>query len=126
MFLWGSEYNLVDTEYEPVLKQYLPEKDEYTCEKRIRQTIESILDRYPGNILIVSHGSPTAAIHTVLGHEHREIGYCAVSKFVATPLHKTDMETIKDNLGFKYSFDCQLAGDLSHISDPTNMSINRL
>jgi broad specificity phosphatase PhoE len=119
-----NEFKIVDPEYDSFLKEYLPEDNEYVCEKRIRQTIENLLDKYPGNVLIISHGSPIAAIHTVLGNTNRDIGYCALSHFVVTQttesLPSHDQST-KHDLNSKYKFKCVLAGDQTHLTDPTKV-----
>jgi|UniRef100_A0A914QSX0 broad specificity phosphatase PhoE len=126
-----SNYELIDPEYEHFLKEFLPEDDEYVCERRIRKTIESILEKYTGNILIISHGSPIAAIHTVLGRKYRYVGYCGISKFVVTPTSESSPTNRENKNGpndihSKYHFKCSLAGDYSHLSDHTNLHTREL
>uniref|UniRef100_A0AC35F7C2 Phosphoglycerate mutase n=1 Tax=Panagrolaimus sp. PS1159 TaxID=55785 RepID=A0AC35F7C2_9BILA len=119
-----NDFKLIDANYDSFLKDFLPEDNEYVCEKRIRSTIENLLDKYPGNVLIISHGSPIAAIHTVLGNTNRDIGYCAISHFVVTqtteslPTHNGE---VQHDLHKKYKFKCILAGDMKHLSDPTTV-----
>uniref|UniRef100_A0AC34F4D6 Phosphoglycerate mutase n=1 Tax=Panagrolaimus sp. ES5 TaxID=591445 RepID=A0AC34F4D6_9BILA len=126
-----NNFDLVDSEYEHFLKEFLPEDDEYICELRIKKTIESILEKYSGNILIISHGSPIAAIHTVLGRKYRYVGYCAISKFVVTPTSESSPTNRENKSGHhdihsKYNFKCTLAGDISHISDRSNLHTREL
>uniref|UniRef100_A0AC34FUB4 Phosphoglycerate mutase n=1 Tax=Panagrolaimus sp. ES5 TaxID=591445 RepID=A0AC34FUB4_9BILA len=118
-----NDFPGVDPEYDNFLKDFLPENDEYVCEKRIRQTIENILEKYPGNILIVSHGSPIAAIHKVLGNTIRDIGYCALSYFIVTKVEEAaDIDNDgKNDIDAKYNFKCVFAGDMSHLSQKTEV-----
>lgn len=140
LIFFSNDFKLIDANYDSFLKDYLPEDNEYVCEKRIRQTIENLLDKYDGeqsfftinfllkivigNVLIISHGSPIAAIHKVLGNTNRDIGYCAVSHFIVTqtaeslPTHNGE---VQHDLHRKYKFKCVLAGDMLHLSDPTTV-----
>uniref|UniRef100_A0A914Y6S0 Phosphoglycerate mutase n=1 Tax=Panagrolaimus superbus TaxID=310955 RepID=A0A914Y6S0_9BILA len=77
-----------------------------------------------GNILIVSHGSPIAAIHKVLGNTNRDIGYCALSYFVVTKGESNDNdedEDAKNGIHAKYNFKCVFAGDMTHLSQKTEV-----
>lgn len=70
-----------------------------------------VIQKFSGtNILIVTHNDIIAAIHDYLcGPDNwKYVGLATVSKFV----EKRDG-----------SFTCELSGDFSHLSDPTNLRI---
>ncbi|VDL76717.1 unnamed protein product [Nippostrongylus brasiliensis] len=104
-----KKFPLVDTDYKPVYtKDTMPpelEGDE-SCIPRVRRTLREIIQKYDGDLLLVSHGAPVGAIHQVWGGSFTYVGQATVSKFV---------EKEKGVVDLQYSSDC------SHLSDKSNL-----
>ena len=82
-------------------------------------------------MLIVSHGSPIAAMHTVLNKKYKYVGICTISHYVMqdagsdSPSNRENKRKVEEsNLHTKYSIKCLLAGDSSHLSDRNNLRDN--
>ncbi|KAK0423213.1 hypothetical protein QR680_008029 [Steinernema hermaphroditum] len=101
-----EQFPLIDAGYKPIVKQAQSPEDD--CTPRVRKTLDGLLSRFNGNLLIVSHGSPIGATHTVLTGRYFYPGQCTISAFQ------------KDDPSLAL-FDRVLAGDSSHLSDPTNL-----
>uniref|UniRef100_A0A915AIU4 Uncharacterized protein n=1 Tax=Parascaris univalens TaxID=6257 RepID=A0A915AIU4_PARUN len=101
-----EDFPAIDLLYKPVVSNPQPEKDEISCKQRVTEVIDLTMDRFEGDILFVSHGSPIAMIHEVLTGNWHYIGQCTISKFVSN-----DQGT----------FQAVLQGDSTHLSDRTNL-----
>ncbi|KAL6735690.1 hypothetical protein Aduo_006106 [Ancylostoma duodenale] len=97
----------VDDTYEPVYSVLPPEfGGDAGCIPRVIKTLKTILTKYPtGNILFVSHGSPTAACHLAINGSWKYVGQCTIGKVI------TNADTMK----------CEYFGDKRHLSDQTNL-----
>lgn len=100
------DFPMVDTKYIPIISRPEPELNEIGCSGRISEVIQNSLQRFSGNLLFVSHGSPIAMFHEVLTGQWHYVGQCTISKFVS------------DESGH---FHAVLLGDSSHLSDRTNL-----
>ncbi|CAJ0946722.1 unnamed protein product, partial [Mesorhabditis belari] len=97
----------INTDYSPVLTE-LPAEigGDEGCAGRVHQTLHSIIQRFPqGNLLFVSHGSPTASAHQSLFGDWGYVGQC----------------TLGEVLERDGKFELLKWGDSSHLSDKTNL-----
>ncbi|VDM84109.1 unnamed protein product [Strongylus vulgaris] len=83
----------VDDTYEPVYSILPPEiGGDAGCIPRVIKTLRTILARYPtesspnpsvsGNIMFISHGSPTAACHLAICGSWKYVGQCTIGTTV--------------------------------------------
>ncbi|GMT01585.1 hypothetical protein PENTCL1PPCAC_23759, partial [Pristionchus entomophagus] len=106
-----EKFPRVDEEYDPVFSKYTLPKEgcgDDECVPRLKTTIERLVQRYAGPILLVGHGASIGAIHEVLTNDFKYVGQATVTKFVQSG-HA--MEEIK----LVYS-SCT-----KHLSDPHNL-----
>ncbi|GMR53720.1 hypothetical protein PMAYCL1PPCAC_23915, partial [Pristionchus mayeri] len=107
----NKKFPLVDASYDPVFSKYTLPKEgcgDEECVPRLNTTIQRIIQRYAGPILIVGHGASIGAIHQVLANDFKYVGQATVSKFVQSG---NGLEEIK----LVYS-SCT-----NHLSDPRNL-----
>jgi len=105
--------DLIDLAYEPIIPKPGPEiRSEDGCIERMRTAIGGIRARYPGNILLVSHGAPIAAAHAVLSGEWYYVGQCTVSKFVPAKTRANPYDA---------EFIAVMSGDSHHLSNRANL-----
>uniref|UniRef100_A0A914Z7S9 Phosphoglycerate mutase n=1 Tax=Panagrolaimus superbus TaxID=310955 RepID=A0A914Z7S9_9BILA len=104
-------YPLIDENYDPVINPWKggfkpegPGDDE--CTDRIKDTIEAILSKYEGDIAIISHGSPIAALLEVLTGKWSYVGQATVSKLIEKEDGKFKALSIADH---------------AHLSDKKNL-----
>lgn len=98
----------MDVDYEPCYKKKTLPVEKYgdhACVARLRNTLRFITENYNGDILLVSHAAPIAAIHEICGYSFTYVGQATVSKFTET----------EDRIRLDYS------DDSSHLSDQTNL-----
>ncbi|KAK6056257.1 phosphoglycerate mutase family protein [Cooperia oncophora] len=103
-----KKYPLVDQDYEPVYaKETLPEENRgnRSCLRRLRRTLRSITSDYDGDLLIVSHAAPIAAIHEICGFNFTYVGQATVTKFIES----------EDKIRLVFT------ADASHLSDKSNL-----
>ncbi|VDL77914.1 unnamed protein product [Nippostrongylus brasiliensis] len=103
-----KKYHAVDTEYEPCYeKKTLPEEKygHRSCVERVRSTLRHITENYDGDLLLVSHSAPIAAIHQICGYSFKYVGQATVTKFVEDD----------DHIKLEYS------ADASHLSQKDNL-----
>lgn len=73
---------------------------------QIKYVVPELLTIADTGVLLVSHGAPIGAIHTVLGGSWKYVGQATVSKFVKKP---------------KGGYIKELSNDASHLTDKTNL-----
>ncbi|CAJ0604654.1 unnamed protein product [Cylicocyclus nassatus] len=97
----------VDDTYEPVYSVLPPEiGGDAGCIPRVIKTLRTLLARYPtGNILFISHGSPTAACHLAICGSWKYVGQCTIGKVI------TEAGSMK----------CEYFGDKRHLSNQTDL-----
>ncbi|KAK5967091.1 Alpha-ribazole phosphatase [Trichostrongylus colubriformis] len=101
-FIW------VDADYVPVYeKGTLPDElvGDHSCMPRIRRTVDHITNNYEGDLLLVSHGAPIAALHQLWGTNFTYVGQATVSKFIQSG----------DNIHVIFS------SDATHLSEKSNL-----
>ncbi|MFH4979267.1 hypothetical protein AB6A40_005976 [Gnathostoma spinigerum] len=102
-----QNYPMVDLSYVPIVPQpEYQERNELDCRGRIEKVIRKSLERYAGELLFVSHGSPIAMFHEVLAGRWHYVGQCTISKF----------QSLKEDC-----FEAILIGSSSHLSDKTSL-----
>ncbi|KAK6738787.1 hypothetical protein RB195_020723 [Necator americanus] len=101
----------VDDTYAPVFPVLPPETGgDSGCIPRVIKTLRTILAKYPtGNILFVSHGSPTAACHLAICGSWKYVGQCTIGKVISE----------------SGNFKCEYFGYKEHLSDQTNLHENQ-
>ncbi|KHJ90565.1 phosphoglycerate mutase family protein [Oesophagostomum dentatum] len=97
----------VDDSYVPVYKELPPEiGGDAGCIPRTIKTLRTTIETYPtGNILFISHGSPTAACHLAICGTWKYVGQCTIGKVI------TEAGIMK----------CEYFGDKRHLSDQTDL-----
>ncbi|VDN02360.1 unnamed protein product [Thelazia callipaeda] len=105
----SAQFPIIDLNYQPVVANPGPEKDIIACKDRLIKVIDHALKNYGNDILIVTHGSPTAMIREILIGEWLYVGQCTISKFVSD-----------ENGNFK----AVMSSDSSHLSDRTVLRDN--
>lgn len=132
----SRQYKRIDPTYTHFHLKHYTETTSMCCQRRITDTIEHVLNKYSGNILIVSHGSPIAACHIALSGKSVYVGQCTISKYHMHDGAKNKAENreneqeIRDAardfmvLTDKFQFKPVLLGDSSHLSDRTNLRGN--
>jgi len=138
----------VDTEYEPAVQweSLSAEETNFACAPRVQQTLERLLERYDGNLVVVSHGAPITAAHWALTGEMKYVGQCTVCKYqlVERPREGAVREMARDQDEYTIGEDddsglgisnqaeekslldrmevkCVKVNDSSHLSDQTNL-----
>ncbi|EPB67297.1 phosphoglycerate mutase family protein [Ancylostoma ceylanicum] len=104
-----EKYPLVDAKYIPAFPRTSLPKQEFgdnECKPRIRVTLNRLTEKYDGDLLLVSHGAPIAAIHKVWNNQYLYVGQATVSKFIEVE---------------KGMFRLEFSSDASHLSDKSNL-----
>uniref|UniRef100_A0AC35G6B5 Phosphoglycerate mutase n=1 Tax=Panagrolaimus sp. PS1159 TaxID=55785 RepID=A0AC35G6B5_9BILA len=104
-------YPLIDETYNPVINPWKEEFKncyiDYDATAQIKETIETILKKYEGDIAIISHGSPIADLLEVLIGKWLYVGQATVSKLIEKEIGK---------------FEALFIADHAHLSDKSNLN----
>ncbi|CAD6197261.1 unnamed protein product [Caenorhabditis auriculariae] len=103
----GEMMSRIDDTYQPVYTTLPPEgPGDLGCTNRISVTIKALLRKFSsGNILLVSHGSPIASIHSTLFGGWKYPGQCTIAK-------------IADNYG---NYSLEMYNSKAHLSQQINL-----
>ncbi|KAI1708617.1 histidine phosphatase superfamily (branch 1) domain-containing protein [Ditylenchus destructor] len=139
-------YPHIDASYRPYATkdQLVPEKTSICCFVRMRNVLEWILNKYSGNIILVSHGAPISGLHFALTNQLKYVGQCTISKYQSRnslengqandqklessglfeansrrEIQTTPKKIIELGTQKHPSYKCIAAGDSSHLSDRT-------
>ncbi|GMT34598.1 hypothetical protein PFISCL1PPCAC_25895, partial [Pristionchus fissidentatus] len=106
-----EKFPKVDDDYDPVFSKYTLPKEgcgDDECVPRLKTTLERILQRYAGPIVLVGHGASIGAIHEVLTNDFKYVGQATVSKFVQSADGIAGVQKVFSS--------CH-----KHLSDPTHL-----
>uniref|UniRef100_A0A183C6R5 Phosphoglycerate mutase family protein n=1 Tax=Globodera pallida TaxID=36090 RepID=A0A183C6R5_GLOPA len=107
----AQRYDNINKDYEPMFLAP-PEseiaKGKHGCTQRVEKTLRKIVDKCHGDILIVSHQGPLAALQKLLTASIEYGGTATVSKYAEVP-------------GCIDRFEAEYLYDSSHLSDPVRL-----